>query len=126
NMYFASILQQLESADLEDVVDIREELQQEGYLRKLKTPQQRKQAAKTKPQLTVTQSSEGVPIYIGRNNRQNEYLTNRLANSNDTWLHTKDIPGSHVVVRGADFGEITLREAAQIAAYFSKGRTSGQ
>lgn len=126
NTYFATILQQLESADLEDVADIREELVQEGYFRKQKTPRSRKQAGKTKPQLTVIQSSEGVPIYVGRNNRQNEYLTNRLANSNDTWLHTKDIPGSHVVVRGADFGEITLREAAQIAAYFSKGRNSSQ
>jgi len=76
--------------------------------------------------LTVTTSSEGVPIYIGRNNRQNDYLTSRLANSHDTWLHTKDIPGSHVVIRGRAFGERTLREAAQIAAYFSKGRTTAQ
>lgn len=126
NAYFASILQQLESADLEDISDIRDELVEEGYLRKQKSKRDRRQAGKTKPHLTVTQSSEGVTIYIGRNNRQNEYLTNRLANSHDTWLHTKDIPGSHVVIRGDRFGERTLREAAQIAAYFSKGRTSGQ
>lgn len=126
NAYFASLLQQLESADLEDVSDIREELVQEGYLRKQRTKRDRRQNDKAKPSLTVTRSSEGVLIYVGRNNRQNEYLTNRLAGSNDTWLHTKDIPGSHVVIRGEQFGERTLHEAAQIAAYFSKGRTSGQ
>lgn len=124
--YFATILQQLESADLEDVADIREELVQEGYLRKQKAKQDRRQKGRTKPTLTATRSSEGATIYIGRNNRQNEYLTNRLAASNDTWLHTKDIPGSHVVIRSDQYGEETLREAAQIAAYFSKGRSSSQ
>lgn len=126
NRYLATVLQQLEDADLEDVADIREELEREGYVRKQKTAKARRETRQAKPQLTVTTSSEGVPIYIGRNNRQNDYLTSRLANSHDTWLHTKDIPGSHVVIRGRDFGERTLREAAQIAAYFSKGRTSAQ
>jgi len=126
NRYLATVLQQLEDADLEDVADIREELEREGYVRKQKTAKARRETRQAKPQLTVTTSSEGVPIYIGRNNRQNDYLTSRLANSHDTWLHTKDMPGSHVVIRGRDFGERTLREAAQIAAYFSKGRTSAQ
>lgn len=126
NDYFASILQQLETAEQEDVADIREELIEEGYMRRQRKKKDRRRVRRTKPQLTVTHSSEGVPIYIGRNNRQNEYLTNRLANRNDTWLHTKDIPGSHVVIRSQAFGEETLLEAAQIAAYFSKARTSSQ
>lgn len=126
NAYLENILHQLESADLEDVADIREELAQEGYIRKQKMKRDRRKTRKSRPQLTVTRSSEGNAIYIGRNNRQNDYLTNRLANGEDTWLHTKDIPGSHVVIRGSRFGEATLVEAAQIAAYFSKGRTSSQ
>lgn len=55
---------------------------------------------------------------------QNEYVTNRLAGPNDTWLHTKDIPGSHVVIRAEQFGDATLEEAAQLAAYFSQAKQS--
>ncbi len=69
-------------------------------------------------------SSEGIPILVGKNNKQNEYLTNKLAQQRETWLHTKDIPGSHVVIRSTDFGEETLKEAANIAAYFSKAKDS--
>lgn len=69
-------------------------------------------------------SSEGIELLVGKNNLQNEYVTNRLASSNDTWLHTKDIPGSHVVIRSTDFGEATLEEAAQLAAYFSQAKES--
>lgn len=63
---------------------------------------------------------------MGKNNRQNEYLTHRLASSSDTWLHTKDIPGSHVVIKSREFGEKTLLEAAMLAAYFSKAKHSSQ
>jgi len=49
-----------------------------------------------------------------------------LASSTDTWLHTKEIPGSHVVIRSRRFGEATLREAAILAAYFSRARNSSQ
>lgn len=69
-------------------------------------------------------SSEGIEICVGKNNLQNEYLTNRLASSGDTWLHTKDIPGSHVVIRSSTFGEVTLEEAAQLAAYYSQAKES--
>jgi predicted ribosome quality control (RQC) complex YloA/Tae2 family protein len=78
------------------------------------------------PSLERYVSSEGVDMYVGKNNKQNEYLTNRLAAPNDTWLHTKDIPGSHVVIRGTSFGDATLTEAAMLAAYYSKARQSSQ
>lgn len=65
-------------------------------------------------------------ILVGKNNKQNEYLTNKLASSGDTWLHTKDIPGSHVVIRGRDFSEQTLKEAALLAAYYSKAQNGSQ
>lgn len=69
-------------------------------------------------------SSDGVEILVGKNNKQNEYLTNRVAARDDIWLHTKDIPGSHVVIRKKDPSEQTILEAANLAAYFSKARQS--
>ena len=70
------------------------------------------------------ESSTGIPIAVGKNNKQNDYVTFKLASRHHTWLHTKDIPGSHVVILSDDPDETTLQEAAVIAAYFSKARTS--
>ena len=69
-------------------------------------------------------STDGTTILVGKNNKQNEYVTNRVAHRNDMWLHTKDIPGSHVVIRSSEPSEKTLLEAAQLAAYFSKAQQS--
>jgi predicted ribosome quality control (RQC) complex YloA/Tae2 family protein len=77
-----------------------------------------------RPTLHVYTSSEGIEIYVGKNNLQNEYVTNRLGKPNDTWLHTKDIPGSHVLIRSESYGDATLNEAAQLAAYFSQAKQS--
>ena len=65
---------------------------------------------------------------MGRNNRQNDKLTLKQANNNDIWLHTKNIPGSHtiIVTEGKQPGEITLREAAMLAAYHSRAKDSSQ
>ncbi|AMA72601.1 MULTISPECIES: NFACT family protein [Aneurinibacillus] len=122
--YLDTVLQQIENAGLLDIEEIREELSEQGYLRK--RPEKMKKGKPKKPVLERYISSEGVDIYVGKNNKQNDYLTNRLASPNDTWLHTKDIPGSHVVIRGTDFGETTLSEAATLAAYYSKARHSSQ
>lgn len=123
--YFEGLIQQLEGASLHDIEEIREELREEGYLRYRGKKDTRKKKA-DKPHLEKYLSSEGIEILVGKNNRQNEYLTNRVAYSTDTWLHTKDIPGSHVVIRAKEFSEKTLQEAAMIAAYFSKARGSNQ
>ncbi len=123
-VYLDTILQQLENAGLADIDEIREELVEQGYLRDRNKSKKRKKSGK--PQLHCYTSSEGIPIYVGKNNMQNEYLTNRFARSSDTWLHTKDIPGSHVVINGQEFSEATLEEAAMIAAYFSKAKESSQ
>ncbi len=121
--YLDSLLQQLDTASLEDIEEIREELVAEGYLRaRGKRGAKRKKAAR--PALLCYTSSEGIAIYVGKNNTQNEYLTNRLASQGDTWLHTKDIPGSHVVIRSAEFGNATLEEAAMLAAHYSQARSS--
>ncbi|AIQ12661.1 Rqc2 family fibronectin-binding protein [Paenibacillus durus] len=121
--YMESLLQQLDHASLNDIEEIRDELVAGGYLRD-RSKKGKKKKKPARPRLQVFTSSENLEIYVGKNNLQNEYLTNRLAGSNDTWLHTKDIPGSHVVIRGENFGDATLNEAAQLAAYFSQAKQS--
>lgn len=124
--YLETLLQQLDNAGLGDIDEIREELVEQGYLRSRGKQSKKKKKKDSKPVITCYLSSEGIPIYVGKNNTQNEYLTNRLAHTTDTWLHTKDIPGSHVVIRAQTFGDATLREASQLAASFSQAKASSQ
>lgn len=121
--YLASVLQGLETAGPADIEEIREELTEQGYIRQRGTKKGAKKK-KNSPSVLCYTSSEGISIYVGKNNTQNDYVTNRLGQPSDTWLHTKDIPGSHVLIRSADFGETTLLEAAALAAYYSKARAS--
>ncbi|GGH74720.1 putative ribosome quality control (RQC) complex YloA/Tae2 family protein [Pullulanibacillus pueri] len=123
--YLDALSQQIESAGFHDIEEIREELEEGGYLR-ARGQKHGKKKKKQKPSLEHYTSSEGVTILVGKNNKQNEYLTTRHAASEDTWLHTKDIPGSHVVIKGNDFSEKTLVEAATLAAYFSKSSMSSR
>ncbi|OUM99793.1 MAG: hypothetical protein BAA02_00855 [Paenibacillaceae bacterium ZCTH02-B3] len=126
--YLESVLQALETAGPEDIAEIREELAAQGYIRGDRPSGAGGKNGKKKngrPAVLSFVSSEGVPILVGKNNTQNDYLTCRLAAPGDTWLHAKDIPGSHVVIRGSSFGEATLREAAMLAAYYSRARHSG-
>ncbi|MBL0388814.1 NFACT family protein [Tumebacillus sp. ITR2] len=128
--YLENLLQQLTTASWTDIEEIREELAAEGYLKIKRKPLPKgKKAPKEKntpikPERYL--SSEGIELLVGKNNKQNEFLTMKHASNSDTWLHTKDIPGSHVVIRAREFSETTLLEAAQLAAYFSKGRESSQ
>ncbi|WP_347860642.1 NFACT RNA binding domain-containing protein [Salimicrobium sp. PL1-032A] len=121
--YLERLLQQVESARSEDVEEIREELREEGYMKKRSTPRKQKNKKK-KPSPEKYIASDGTELYVGRNNLQNEYVSNRLAHKEDVWLHAKDIPGSHVVVKSNDPSEDTLYEAAQLAAYYSKFQAS--
>ncbi|ANB60113.1 Rqc2 family fibronectin-binding protein [Anoxybacteroides amylolyticum] len=120
--YFDTLLQQLETAAPKDIEEIREELTEQGYLR-AKATKQKKQKPRT-IELERYVSSDGTEILVGKNNKQNDYLTNKLASKDDIWLHTKDIPGSHVVIRSKNPSEPTILEAANLAAYFSKARHS--
>ncbi len=124
-LYFDQLYQQLESASTKDIEEIREELEEEGYLRVRNKKGNKKKKANDKPILEQYESSDGTVILVGKNNKQNDYLTSRVAQRNDIWLHTKDIPGSHVVIRNSDPTDKTILEAANIAAYFSKARESG-
>lgn len=125
NRYFETLMQQLEDATVQDAQEMREELVGQGYLRDRGRKDKRKKKD-SRPTVYCYTSSENIPIYVGKNNLQNEYVTNRLGKPNDTWLHTKDIPGSHVVIRSEQFGDVTLEEAAQLAAYFSQAKHSSQ
>lgn len=107
-----------------ELIEIREELIREGYVR----PEAKKKGAhKHAPSKPLhLKSSDGYDIYVGRNNQQNDALTLRFANSEDFWFHTKNIPGSHVILRdpGDSPPERAVREAAMLAAYYSKARAS--
>lgn len=106
----------------EDISQIREELTEQGYLKKRNVKSGRKKAEIPSPAYFL--SSDGFEIFAGKNNRQNDYVTLKLARSNDIWFHTKTIHGSHVIVKtnGKNVPDTTLTEAAVIAAYYSKGR----
>jgi predicted ribosome quality control (RQC) complex YloA/Tae2 family protein len=123
--YLNTIQQQLDHAELSVIDEIREELAEQGYIRN-RQKTRKKQKKEQKTVVSSYQSSEGISISVGRNNKQNDYLTMKLARNSDTWLHTKDIPGSHVVIHATTFGETTLKEAASLAAYYSQARASSQ
>ncbi|EQJ20107.1 hypothetical protein QQY_2613 [Clostridioides difficile P9] len=65
---------------------------------------------------------------VGKNNKQNDYLTLRLADNDDLWMHTKNIPGSHVIIKcaGKEVPDNTVFEGAMLAAFFSKSKLSSQ
>ncbi|RFU63211.1 fibronectin/fibrinogen-binding protein [Peribacillus saganii] len=121
--YFEMLLQQLLSASPRDIDEIREELQEEGYIRQ-RQKKGMKKPANAKPLLETYLSSEGDTIFVGKNNKQNDYLTNKFARRDEIWLHTKDIPGSHVVIRNENPSKKTIMEAANIAAFYSKAKES--
>ncbi|WP_339261713.1 Rqc2 family fibronectin-binding protein [Lysinibacillus sp. FSL K6-3209] len=119
--YFEMLAQQVQQASPGDIEEIREELAEQGYL-KLRHAKKKKKQLKPEPEHYL--SSTGTPISVGKNNKQNDMLTFKIAKRTDIWLHTKDIPGSHVVIHDANPDDTTLREAATLAAYFSKARDS--
>jgi predicted ribosome quality control (RQC) complex YloA/Tae2 family protein len=121
--YFDTLWQQLMSASIRDIAEIREELVEEGYIRE-KQKKKLKNQNYGKPQIETYWASDGTEILVGKNNKQNDYLTNKLAARDEIWLHTKDIPGSHVVIRSKNPEETTIIEAATLAAYFSKAKLS--
>ncbi len=119
--YFDSLKTMISQASYYDAIEIKEELEIQGYLKKKITKQAKK---KKKPHIMKYVTTAGVEIYVGKNNLQNDYLTFKLASKNDTWFHAKDMPGSHVVVHSENLDEFTIRLASKIAAFYSKGRLS--
>ncbi|MBB1063325.1 NFACT RNA binding domain-containing protein [Limosilactobacillus fastidiosus] len=121
--YLTNIESQIDLASPADIQEIRLELQQQGYL-KLKRQKSKKQRKVRVSKPEEFHTSNGTTVLVGKNNLQNDRLSFKIANKNDIWLHVKDIPGSHVIIRDSNPDDQTLLEAAQLAAYFSKGRDS--
>ncbi|WP_053956934.1 Rqc2 family fibronectin-binding protein [Inediibacterium massiliense] len=122
-LYFENLIQTIENtSDLENIEEIRLELMEEGYIKKKKISS--KKHTPSKPMSFI--SSDGYSILVGKNNKQNDQLTLKIASKKDLWLHTKDIPGSHVIIvtHNEEVPQATILEAAELAAYFSKGKIS--
>lgn len=123
-MYLENILVSIENAtEVEELDEIKEELIKEGYIKGTLKRKKNKDSV-SKPLHFI--SSDGFNIYVGKNNKQNDYLTLKLAKKNDIWLHVQKIPGSHVIIEslGKSIPNSTLEEAAILAAYYSKGKNS--
>jgi predicted ribosome quality control (RQC) complex YloA/Tae2 family protein len=118
--YLETVMMALELArDEEDLMQIREELQKSGYLKKKSADKKVKLVSKPLHYL----SSDGFHMYVGKNNYQNEEITFQMAEGGDWWFHAKGMPGSHVIVKckGAALPDTTFEEAARLAAHYSKG-----
>ncbi|MGL4790263.1 MAG: Rqc2 family fibronectin-binding protein [Anaerotignaceae bacterium] len=126
--YLEGVLVAIESSTEEmDLKDIRDELMAQGFIKKKGKGKVDKRVKKSKPLHFL--SSEGFHIYVGKSNLQNDELTIHFAKANDIWLHTKNIPGSHVIIVTNDTGEVpdkTLLEAANLAAFNSKGKNGSK
>ena len=115
--YLQSVLEELNRAESEgELEEIRQELQAGGYLR-ADSGKKRMRQAKSAPMRF--ESTDGYPIYVGRNNRQNEELTFRAARKDDLWLHAQKVHGCHVIIAcaGVTPPDDTVTQAAQLAAY---------
>ncbi len=122
--YLESISVFIDSAkSVNEIEEIRNELVDSGYLRKKKVYGK---PAKSKPSPHIYNTSDGFRVLVGRNNKENDHLTFKMASSKDIWFHTKDIPGSHVILftEGKDVTETAIFETAAIAAFHSKGKSS--
>lgn len=107
----------------EDIIDIRKELMEAGYI-KFRKIKGKKALGKSEPLHYI--SSDGFDIYIGKNNYQNDELSLHFASSKDWWFHTKEVPGSHVIVKtkGKELPDRTFEEAAALAAFYSKAKNN--
>lgn len=125
--YLENIMLSIDNCDnLAELNDIKEELQKLGYMRGKVKSKKEKDGLTTKPNEFL--SSDGFTILVGKNNKQNDFLTLRVANNDDLWMHTKSIPGSHVIIKsdGKKIPESTIFEGAMLAAFFSKSKMSSQ
>ena len=120
--YLESVLTSVNNCtDEQDVKEIRRELREEGYVKKVKN-QKDKSKKHSVPLHFISQ--DGFDIYVGKNNIQNDELTLKFARPRDIWMHTKNIPGSHVIIvaNGQTIPDTTLNEGAMLSAFYSKAK----
>lgn len=112
------------SSSINELEELRSELEETGFIRRRRAQNQKARRFKAAPHRYET--SDGFTVLVGRNNRENDVLTLETASKGDYWLHTKDIPGSHVIVRteGREISETAIYEAASLAALYSKAKNS--
>ena len=125
--YLENIMLSIDNCEnLDEFNDIKEELQKLGYMSGKVKSKKDKNTLTTKPNEFL--SSDGFKILVGKNNKQNDFLTLKIANNDDLWMHTKNIPGSHVIIKsdGKEIPESTIFEGAMLAAFFSKSKMSSQ
>ena len=127
--YYENLIHQMSSITTEqEVQEIREELMEQGIVKMRGASGKNANAKKKSSGITLNtfKTSGGFTVLVGKNNKQNDYLTNKKASKHHVWFHTKDIPGSHVVITESleNVDESDLMEAAMIAAYFSKAGES--
>lgn len=124
--YLEHVLISLDNTrEIEELDEIKEELIIEGYIKNKRHKKRKSPKNKlASPHHYISQDKFN--IYVGKNNRQNEYLTLKFANKEDIWLHVHNMPGSHVIIRTnkKEVPSTTLEEAAILAAYYSKGKNS--
>ena len=124
--YLESVLTSVNNCtDEQDVKEIRRELREEGYVKKVKN-QKDKSKKHSVPLHFISQ--DGFDIYVGKNNIQNDELTLKFARPRDIWIHTKNIPGSHVIIvaNGQTIPDTTLNEGAMLSAFYSKAKNSSK
>ncbi len=126
--YLDSIKNSLRNAQtLEDLNDVRLELESAEYVKAKLTKQNKKNKKEPEYKPLVLHYGD-IELLVGKNNVQNDYVTTKVARNNDVWFHAKDIPGSHVIIRNhqaqQELSQTILDFAAHIAAYFSKSRQS--
>lgn len=114
--YYKCLLEQLSVAKSPELIEISEELN----LRNTKTPAKKKSS----PNITIYEDEYNNYIYIGKNNLQNNYLTNTFAKSNDYFFHVQGYSGSHTILRTNNPTDSIINLAAMVAGYYSKGRLS--
>ena len=120
-LYLESVETVLNQAGLDEIAEIREELIQTGFIRRR---QREKIQKRQKPEKYLASDGKTI-ILVGRNNLQNDELTFKMARKEELWFHAKDIPGSHVVITAnLNPTDEVKTDAAELAAYFSKGRLS--
>lgn len=125
--YLDSVVESLSLAEGErDLQEIRQELTDIGYLKRQKKAAGREKRVSGKPMEFLTDS--GLRVSVGKNNSQNDILTTKQAGKGDWWFHTQKIHGSHVILwaQGEEPDEVSVAQAAALAAWFSQGREAGK
>lgn len=120
--YFDTLLNQMEHASFYDAIEMKEELENLGYIKKKKKNEIKRK--NKMPHFETYIAQDGTYVYVGKNNIQNDFLTFKFAKKNHYWFHVKDMPGSHVIIAHENPDEYLIRLGAHLASLYSKASQS--